>query len=63
MQRQSLCSPKGEVGVYGVRDYAVRPDVCKACVPGDHACDTARRYFGLPAIELRPSYMDEAVTL
>jgi len=27
--------------------YAVRPDVCRACVPGDGACQEARRHFGL----------------
>jgi uncharacterized protein len=27
--------------------YAVRPDVCRACVPGDGACREARRHFGL----------------
>lgn len=43
----------GEVGVAtACAVYAVRPDVCKACVPGDHACETARRHFGLQALEL-----------
>jgi uncharacterized protein len=27
--------------------YAVRPDVCRACSPGDDACEMARRRFGL----------------
>jgi Fe-S-cluster containining protein len=27
--------------------YDVRPDVCRACVPGDDACLTARRHFNL----------------
>jgi hypothetical protein len=27
--------------------YAVRPDVCKACLPGDDECRTARRRFNL----------------
>lgn len=27
--------------------YSVRPDVCKACLPGDDACQTARRHFNL----------------
>ena len=39
---------KGEVGVAtscGV--YEVRPDVCRDCLPGDDACRTARRHFGL----------------
>jgi hypothetical protein len=27
--------------------YAVRPDVCKVCLPGDEACQMARRRFNL----------------
>jgi uncharacterized protein len=27
--------------------YPFRPDVCRACVPGDDACRQARRHFGL----------------
>jgi Fe-S-cluster containining protein len=27
--------------------YAVRPDVCRTCLPGDDECLTARRRFGL----------------
>jgi len=27
--------------------YDRRPDVCKDCMPGDDACLTARRHFGL----------------
>ena len=39
----------GEVGVStSCAIYAVRPDVCKACLPGDDACETARRRFKLP---------------
>jgi hypothetical protein len=30
--------------------YAVRPDVCRACEPGDEACDIARQKFGLGAL-------------
>jgi len=38
----------GEVGVAtACTVYAVRPDVCRACLPGDHACLMARRRFGL----------------
>jgi Fe-S-cluster containining protein len=38
----------GEVGVAtSCAIYAVRPDVCKACVPGDDACEMARRRFKL----------------
>jgi uncharacterized protein len=27
--------------------YALRPDVCRACLPGDPECVEARRHFGL----------------
>ncbi|MGP0095231.1 MAG: YkgJ family cysteine cluster protein [Xanthobacteraceae bacterium] len=27
--------------------YAVRPEVCRACLPGDDACQMARRRFNL----------------
>lgn len=27
--------------------YEVRPDVCRACLPGDYACKTARAAHGL----------------
>jgi uncharacterized protein len=30
--------------------YAVRPDVCRTCMPGDAECTMARRKFGLPAL-------------
>ncbi len=30
--------------------YAVRPDVCRACAPGDEACRMARAKFGLAPI-------------
>ncbi|WP_300299622.1 YkgJ family cysteine cluster protein [Ferrovibrio sp.] len=39
---------QGEVGAQtscGV--YAVRPEVCRACQPGDDACRIARAHFGL----------------
>jgi Fe-S-cluster containining protein len=45
---------QGEVGKFtacGI--YAVRPDVCRACLPGDEECNTARVHHGmepLPAI-------------
>jgi uncharacterized protein len=32
--------------------YAIRPDVCRACVPGDDACHIARRARGMPDITL-----------
>jgi uncharacterized protein len=38
----------GEVGAStSCRIYSVRPDVCRACEPGDDACRLARRRFGL----------------
>ena len=38
----------GDVGVStSCAVYAVRPDVCRACLPGDDACETARRRFSL----------------
>lgn len=30
--------------------YPLRPEVCRACEPGDEACQIARRHFGLAAI-------------
>jgi Fe-S-cluster containining protein len=30
--------------------YAVRPEVCRTCMPGDVECDMARRRHGLPAL-------------
>ena len=30
--------------------YAVRPEVCRTCMPGDAECDMARRRHGLPAL-------------
>src|SRR5436190_24250679 len=41
----------GKVGVgtaCGI--YAVRPEVCRTCLPGDPQCGMARRKFGLPPI-------------
>ena len=39
----------GEVGVAtACTIYALRPDVCRACVPGGEDCNIARRSFGLP---------------
>jgi uncharacterized protein len=38
----------GNVGVAtSCAVYAVRPDVCRACLPGDDACEMARRRFQL----------------
>jgi len=30
--------------------YAVRPEVCRTCMPGDAECAMARRKFGLPEL-------------
>jgi Fe-S-cluster containining protein len=30
--------------------YAVRPEVCRTCAPGDSECAMARRRHGLPAL-------------
>jgi Fe-S-cluster containining protein len=41
----------GKVGVAtscGI--YAVRPEVCRTCMPGDPECTMARRRHGLPAL-------------
>jgi Fe-S-cluster containining protein len=41
----------GEVGVATrCSVYAMRPEVCRTCLPGDHACRMARLAFGLPPI-------------
>jgi len=40
----------GELGVStSCSVYAVRPDVCRTCLPGDEACVMARRRFGFGA--------------
>ncbi len=42
---------EGKVGVStSCSVYALRPDVCHECQPGDEACAIARRHFGLPPI-------------
>lgn len=30
--------------------YAIRPEVCRTCMPGDPECTMARRRFGLAAL-------------
>ncbi len=41
----------GEVGVStSCSVYAVRPDVCRACLPGDDACTIARTHYGYPPL-------------
>ena len=38
----------GDVGVFtSCAIYSIRPEVCRACEPGDDACEMARRKFGL----------------
>jgi len=45
----------GEVGVAtGCILYAVRPQVCRACEPGDDSCTIARQRYGLPPVERAP---------
>ncbi|MBR0716684.1 YkgJ family cysteine cluster protein [Bradyrhizobium liaoningense] len=42
---------QGKIGVStscGI--YAVRPEVCRTCMPGDAECAMARRKFGLPVV-------------
>jgi uncharacterized protein len=39
---------RGELGILTTcAIYEVRPDVCRACAPGDEACERARHAFGL----------------
>jgi hypothetical protein len=41
----------GKVGVAtSCAVYDVRPDVCRACEPGDEACAMARQRFGLSVL-------------
>jgi uncharacterized protein len=41
----------GKVGVAtSCAVYSARPEVCRACLPGDDACQTARRRFNLSTI-------------
>ncbi len=47
---QALTGVIGEFTACSI--YAVRPAVCRDCLPGDDACQTARQHFGLPAIDL-----------
>jgi uncharacterized protein len=35
--------------------YAMRPEVCRTCMPGDAECTMARRKFGLPALTVVPA--------
>lgn len=55
--RDGRCAAlEGTVGTWtGCTIYADRPHVCRACVPGDDACEIARHRYGmapvLPAAE------------
>ena len=40
----------GETTACGI--YALRPQVCRDCLPGDDECAKARRKFGLAALAL-----------
>ncbi|WP_454624472.1 YkgJ family cysteine cluster protein [Bradyrhizobium cenepequi] len=41
----------GDVGVAtSCAIYAIRPEVCRTCMPGDAECAMARRRHGLPAL-------------
>jgi len=43
----------GDVGIAtSCAVYSVRPDVCRTCLPGDAACQTARRHFNLSPASL-----------
>ena len=35
--------------------YAVRPDVCRTCMPGDVECAMARKRHGLPVLDVVPA--------
>ncbi len=47
----ALVGKVGEATACGI--YAMRPEVCRSCMPGDAECALARRRFGLPALEPR----------
>jgi len=41
----------GEIGVAATCSiYELRPDVCRACQPGDEECNMARRHYGMSAL-------------
>jgi hypothetical protein len=43
----------GQVGIATACEiYAERPDVCRACEPGDEACGIARSKHGLAPVAL-----------
>jgi Fe-S-cluster containining protein len=50
-ENDRCCALQGKVGIAtkcGI--YAMRPEVCHTCMPGDAECAMARRKFGLPAL-------------
>lgn len=44
----ALTGKVGEATACGI--YAIRPDVCRTCMPGDVECAMARRRHGLPVL-------------
>ena len=43
----------GEIGTFtACTIYAIRPEVCRACVAGDDACQMARARHGLPPLPI-----------
>ena len=46
----ALIGKVGETTACGI--YAVRPEVCRTCMPGDAECAMARRRFGLRLISV-----------
>ncbi|MBZ9921164.1 MULTISPECIES: YkgJ family cysteine cluster protein [unclassified Mesorhizobium] len=44
----ALCGEVGKATACGI--YELRPDVCRACMPGDEDCLMARRAHGLPVL-------------
>jgi Fe-S-cluster containining protein len=50
-QGERCAALEGEIGLAtscGI--YALRPEVCRTCMPGDAECAMARRKYGLPVI-------------
>jgi len=46
---------RGTIGVAtSCAIYAIRPEVCRSCMPGDAECAIARRKHGLPTLEPSP---------
>jgi Fe-S-cluster containining protein len=52
---RNRCSAlSGQIGVAtSCAIYAVRPEVCRTCMPGDAECEMARSRHGLPALGTR----------